>query len=200
MAVSGIVCNFVGNMMDKKGLRGWIRAMKARYSQQELRGMSECVMANLLGCSRLQETEVVLMYHALPDEVDTRGALAALVAQGKTVLLPRVVSDTEMTVHRYCSEADVSTGSYGILEPSGAEFANLSMIDVCVVPGMAFTRDGRRLGRGKGYYDRFLRKLAEARASANKPMSYKIGVCFPFQLVDDIPTDVTDVGMDEMVG
>ena len=59
-----------------------------------------------------------------------------------------------------------------------------------MVPGMAFDRNNNRMGRGKGYYDRFL---------ATIPQAYKIGVCFKFQLVDEIPTDALDIRMDEII-
>ena len=57
-------------------------------------------------------------------------------------------------------------------------------------PAWAFDRQGNRLGRGKGYYDRLLPHL---------PTAYKIGICFPYQLVNDIPTDAHDIRMDEII-
>lgn len=84
----------------------------------------------------------------------------------------------------------MTRGAFGIMEPSGELFTDYSRITLAVVPGMAFDSHGHRLGRGKGYYDRFLPLL---------PQAYKIGVCFPFQLVDDVPIEPTDVVMDEVV-
>ena len=78
---------------------------------------------------------------------------------------------------------------YDILEPDGEPFTEYASIDLAVIPGMAFTLDGERLGRGKGYYDRLLAKM---------PMVYKLGLCFPFQILDAIPTDENDVLMDEV--
>ena len=63
-------------------------------------------------------------------------------------------------------------------------------IDLAIVPGMAFDPQGHRLGRGRGYYDRFLPLI---------PQAYKIGLCFPFQLVGNVPTEPTDIAMDEVV-
>lgn len=76
------------------------------------------------------------------------------------------------------------------MEPTGELFTDYDLIDVAIVPGMAFDREGHRLGRGKGYYDRFLAQL---------PHIYKIGICFPFQLVDKVPADVHDILMDEVI-
>ena len=65
----------------------------------------------------------------------------------------------------------------------------VTMVHVAVIPGMAFDREGHRLGRGKGYYDRFL----------NRVKTYKIGVCFDFQMMDQLPHDPHDVMMDEII-
>ena len=85
---------------------------------------------------------------------------------------------------------DLQAGAFGILEPTGKLFTDYKKIDVAVVPGMAFDKEGRRLGRGKGYYDRFLRLL---------PNTYKIGICFSWQLVDHVPTDEHDILMDQVL-
>ena len=85
---------------------------------------------------------------------------------------------------------DLQAGAFGILEPTGKLFTDYEKIDVVVVPGMAFDKEGHRLGRGKGYYDRFLAKIRN---------TYKIGLCFPWQLVDNVPTDEHDILMDEIM-
>lgn len=126
----------------------------------------------------------------MPDEVPTQGLLDELVSEGKTVLLPRVISDTEMEVRRYTGKEDLRKGAFGIMEPTGTLFTDYERIDVAIVPGVAFDRDGHRLGRGKGYYDRFLSKV---------PLVYKIGVCFPSRLMDKVPADKYDILMDEII-
>ena len=84
----------------------------------------------------------------------------------------------------------MQTDSYGILEPVGEPFTNYHDIDVAIIPGMAFDLAGNRMGRGKGFYDRLLPKLADAR---------KIGICFSFQLLEHIPTEAHDCPMDIIV-
>jgi 5-formyltetrahydrofolate cyclo-ligase len=74
------------------------------------------------------------------------------------------------------------------LEPIGEPFTDYASIDVAIIPGMAFDNKGHRLGRGKGYYDRFLSQLTSK--------TKKIGLCFPWQLVDVVPTDKNDISMD----
>ena len=161
-------------------------------SKQELRRLIRAShpLTKLSRHPRLAEARIVLLYSALPDEVPTLPLLNRLTTEGKTVLLPRVVSDTDMELRRYTGPNDLEPGAFGIMEPTGELFTDYDLIDVAVVPGMAFDREGHRLGRGKGYYDRFLAQL---------PHIYKIGICFPFQLVDKVPADAHDMLMDEVV-
>ena len=120
----------------------------------------------------------------------TLPCLTKLAGQGKTVLLPRVISDTDMELRRYTGRQDLQPGAYGILEPVGELFTDYEKIDVAIVPGMAFDAEGHRLGRGKGYYDRFLSRV---------PYIYKIGLCFAWQMVEQIPCDEHDILMDEVI-
>ena len=176
--------------MTKQELRRYMREQKGLHGRDELDGMSRSVIAKLFENQQFAEAQTILMYHSLPDEVCTHEAIKELVGMGKTVLLPRVVSDTEMTIHRYSSDNDLQISSLGILEPSGEVVDDYEKIDVAVVPGMAFDKEGNRLGRGKGYYDRFL---------CATPYIYIIGICFPFQLVEHVPTDENDRRMNTVI-
>ena len=164
-------------MMTKQELRKHIRTLKKKYLTGE---PSPC---EVLILEKLFPYKVIMLYSALPDEVPTQILMDELVAQGKMVLLPRVISDTDMELHRYTGKQDLQTGAYGIQEPTGELFTDYNAIDVAIVPGMAF-------GRGKGYYDRFLSRV---------PYIYKIGLCFSWQIVDCVPSDEHDVVMDEVI-
>ena len=173
-------------MMTKQELRQAIRRQTHLHADDDV---SE-ILKRLQQHPRVVKADILLLYSALPDEVPTQSLLDDLVTQGKTVLLPRVVSDTDMELRQYTGMQDLQAGAFGILEPTGKLFTDYKKIDVAVVPGMAFDKEGRRLGRGKGYYDRFLRLL---------PNTYKIGICFSWQLVDHVPTDEHDILMDEII-
>ena len=108
----------------------------------------------------------------------------------RTFLLPVVISDTEMELRLYRNPNSFETSSYGILEPIGEAFTDFSSIEFALIPGMAFDKERNRLGRGKGYYDRFLPLLTNA---------YKVGICFPFQFLPHIPTEETDIKVDECI-
>ncbi len=171
--------------MTKQELRQHIRALKKQYLTE---GLSPCEV--LLQHPRIIDSRTILAYSALPDEVPTQALLDQLVKQGKTVLLPRVISNTDMVLHWYTGKQTLQTGAYDILEPTGEPFTDYAAIDVAIIPGMAFDAEGHRLGRGKGYYDRFLTRV---------PYLYKIGLCFSWQMVESVPYDVQDIAMDEVI-
>lgn len=176
----------LNSMTTKQALRQLIRQRKQQHST----GESAAIIAQLKQNPKFLLARTLLLYSALPDEVQTQPLVDQLAAEGKTVLLPRVTSDTDMELRRYTGTADLQKGAFGIMEPIGEVFTDYATIDVAIVPGMAFDLEGHRLGRGKGYYDRFLARV---------PNVYKIGLCFAWQLVDCVPTDANDIMMDCVV-
>ena len=176
--------------MKKSELREIIRAKKQLFDKKTLAEQSLVRIQELLQHPRVQSAQTILMFHSLPDEVNTHEALNLLVAQGKTVLLPVVSGKTNMMLRRYASPADLHIGPFNIMEPIGKTFNDYDHIELAIIPGMAFDAEGHRLGRGRGYYDRFLTLL---------PHAYKLGLCFDFQKVEHVPTDANDITMDEVL-
>ena len=179
--------------MDKKELRQFIRNEKRQYSSSLLEELSLSVLSRLNGNEHLQRAETILMYYSLPDEVNTHVYIDQLLEQGKKILLPKVIDGENMVIREYTGKHDLKEGAFHIMEPIGSLFPEerYQEIDLAIIPGMAFDAKRNRLGRGKGYYDRFLQKI---------PQVYKIGICFPFQLIDKIPTEETDIKMDDIMG
>ena len=174
--------------MLKGELRKEIRERKRQFDSATLAGLSLAAVKGLSGHPAMLRAGTVVLYHPLADEVDVRPLLA--IATSKTLLLPRVTGPTDMELRLYTGPDCLAAGAFGIMEPSGPLFTDYHRIDLAIIPGMAFDRHGHRLGRGRGYYDRFLPHIHQA---------YKIGVCFPFQLVDSVPTEQTDVPVDEVM-
>lgn len=174
-------------MDKKKELRKQIKALKnmhaSSYAQQ-----SVDIMAALEKHPLFKSANIILLYHSLPDEVYTHAFLEKWYNR-KQLLLPVVVGD-ELELRRFSSPNDLQVGAYNIQEPVGECFNDFNAIELVVVPGMAFDKQGHRLGRGKGYYDRLLPKLTNA---------YKLGVCFPYQYIEEVPTDEHDIRMDEVL-
>lgn len=177
-------------MENKKEIRAYIRALKKQYSNEELIELSRPVTDKLLKHKKVKEAQTILMYYSLADEVYTHDTITKLVNMNKTVLLPRVIDDENMIICHYKSDKDLSEGAFHIMEPIGEEFTDYNKIELCIVPGMSFDNNNNRLGRGKGYYDRFLAKV---------PNSYKIGVCFDFQKLKEIPSGKYDINVDEVI-
>jgi 5-formyltetrahydrofolate cyclo-ligase len=175
--------------MDKKELRKYIRGLKREHEASELDALSTEICRKLMVHPKVQDAHVVMAYCSLPDEVNTHELLDRLLAEGKQVLLPRVIGDGLMELRIYTGPKDLAEGAFHIMEPTGEPFTDIDSIDVALVPGMSFDKSGNRLGRGKGFYDRFLRHAH----------LYKIGVCFGFQMVDRVPTGPFDVPVDEVV-
>ena len=182
--------------MRKEELRQQMRQIKRQFTPQQLEELSLPIVA------RLRERlighgvgDVIVAYYPLPDEVDIRLLLDELVAAGKTVLLPKVIDDETMELRRYDGWQNLKEGVLYLLEPDGEPFTDYSQIDMMLVPGLAFDAAGHRLGRGRGYYDRFLSSLITYHSS----LITSIGVCFDFQKVPEVPTDEYDVPVDEVI-
>lgn len=173
-------------MEKKTEIRKHIADLKKLHTEEELKVLSTAVMENVEENVILKCAKTVLVYHSLPDEVYTHDFVEKWCKE-KTILLP-VVTGNDLELRVYSGKECLKKGSYGILEPQGETFEDLSSIDVAIIPGVSFDKNGNRLGRGKGYYDRFLKKLN----------TFRIGVCFDFQLSEEIPHDEHDVAMDEI--
>ena len=184
--------------MNKLELRKEIRNRKRQFSREELVRLSLSALQLLDENPQVRDARTLLLYYSLPDEVDTHVWIDGLVEQGKTVLLPQVIGPETMVLRLYTGRKDLAEGAFHIMEPSGTLFGEerYGEIETAIIPGMAFDGNGHRLGRGKGYYDRFLEKVARM---GGKRKMYKIGVCFGFQKVTEVPCESTDIVMDEVV-
>jgi 5-formyltetrahydrofolate cyclo-ligase len=178
--------------MRKEALRQQIRQRKQQYTTQQLTEFSLSVIDRLK--PRLAEARTVLAYYSLPDEVCTHQLLDDLLAAGKTVILPRVLDAGRMELRRYKGPQDLKEGAFHIMEPVGEPFTDYHLIDVALIPGVAFDAKGHRLGRGRGYYDRFLSSHLSLLNS-----HLLIGVCFDFQKVDVVPFEANDISVDMVI-
>ena len=172
--------------MEKKELRAHIKALKKQHTKEQLLEQSQRILAQLESHPDFIRAERVMLYNALPDEVQTLAFLEKwhLV---KKIILPTVVGDDIIPVE-YGKDTAFAVGDFNILEPKNEPYTG--GFDLIVVPGVAFDRQGNRIGRGKGYYDRFLCQHLEVP---------RIGLCFDFQLVDEVPTEPLDIRMDEVL-
>ena len=129
----------------------------------------------------------ILMYWSTPDELPTHQIVRKW-SYNKIIILPSVINENEMEFKRYFAIGKMKKGNLGIEEPDSIE-SYKGKFDLVIVPGVAFDRKGNRLGRGKGYYDKFL----------SETKILKIGVGLSFQLLEYIPVTRVDIKMDKIV-
>ncbi len=146
--------------------------------------LSASLAERLRGWTFWQQASCVCVFSALADEPDVLPSWP----EGKRIAMPRVEGD-ELQFRWVASRGELRPGRFGILEPASEAPDAGSEFDLILVPGKAFDLQGGRLGRGKGFYDRF---LAEARG-------LRAGVCFDDQIVEGVPLEPHDLRMDFVV-
>lgn len=174
--------------MEKKEIRETMRRLNRAMDPQRRLTVSAAIFAAVERLPEFRAARTVAVFAALPDEPATDEALARW-AETRRVVLPRVEGETMRFYD--CRPETLAFGAFGILEPQGERPCGAGEIDLAVCPGVAFTADGRRLGRGRGYYDRYLGQPAFR--------GYRVGVCYAHQLVDDLPAEPHDVRMDTVI-
>lgn len=174
-------------MQTKATYRQIVRDRRSAVSSQELIRQSEAILAQVEALPEFRESSVVAAYWSLPDEVPTHDFVRRWCRE-KTVLLPVMRPDGGLELRPWLPDGAMRTAAFGIPEPEGEAFP-LERVGLILVPGVAFDRQGNRLGRGKGYYDRLLTTLP----------AFKVGICFDFQHFDQLPANPHDVPMDRVV-
>lgn len=172
--------------MEKTDIRRKIKALRVMLSEDEKRSAAAEVFARLEQTAAFMMADRILMYHSLPDELFTHSFLAKW-ADKKHFFLPRV-NGVNLEILPY-GQSRLELGSFHIEEPTGDDVADPEDIELVVVPAVAYDRNGNRLGRGKGFYDRFLKTTKAT----------KVGVGYTFQLVDEIPAEPHDIPVDIII-
>jgi len=174
--------------MNKKELRKFIKSLKKEYPLDEKLKKSTSVWEKMEENQYFKRAKNILLYWSMDDEVATHSFVNKW-CKNKNIFLPCVLGD-ELEIRHFSSMEDMVEGeSYKIMEPIGKVLRNLEKLDLIIVPGVAFDKDGNRMGRGKGYYDKLLKTVS----------CPKIGVCFDFQLVEKVPTEEFDIPMTEVI-
>lgn len=148
---------------------------------------AQAIVRSLVATEMWQKAHRIGLYEALPDEPSLQTLLEN--PGDKELFIPRVEDAETIAFYPYSPESLQEGGAFGIKEPTQAkeDAVDPTHLDLIVVPGMAFTPEGVRLGRGKAYYDRFLQKA---------PQTQLIGVTFRYRLLPSLPSDSWDHLMD----
>lgn len=185
--------------MDKAAVRQEMRARRRALTPDAKARAAACIDAQLAVQPALvralaagRQKAPVAAYLASPSEVDLSGTIARLLAGGVPVAVPQWTGEAYvLSCLKGLRDEDLRVGPMGIREPKGTEAVSPAEVAVWLVPGLAFTPDGRRLGYGGGWYDRL---LTSARATA-----VKIGIAFACQVVPRLPEEPHDRRVDAVV-
>ena len=165
-------------------------ALARRQAQPDKDRLSDAIMQRVMALPEFHRSTAVLFYVDVRSEVRTKRCLATALSSSRCIAIPYCVGE-ELELFQLASMDELDRGRFGIQEPRSElrqrpeKQIAAETIDFVVVPGVAFDRRGGRLGHGRGYYDRLLRRL--------RVDAFKVGVAFECQLVDSIPVEAHDI-------
>lgn len=173
-------------MLTKARLREICLARRASLTPTDRCRMDDTIYRHVCAMPAFMNSQTIMLYLALPQEVQTAALLAECRRKAKQVAVPVVTRQGLVAAKLQPGETKLKAGPFGILEPApGATIFSPDDIDCVLVPGVAFDHRGARLGFGKGYYDRFLCRL---------PASAQVcGLAFSSQIVEHVPESPHDV-------
>ena len=167
-----------------------MRTIRGAIPLDERTRLAERIEANLFSVGELEAAGTVLVFSSFGSEVPTTNIIERLLQEGRRVLLPYLEEDGMETAELHEGATPVAT-SYGPKEPPQRIPVDPVDVDVAIAPGLAFDRQGYRLGYGGGHFDRYLARL---RSGATR-----VGVAFGFQLIPNVPHGPNDVPMDVVI-
>ena len=190
MLFSTILSPFLGNSVkldeEKKRIRFDMKHLKEDLSSEEKEEAAASVFAKIEKSQEFTLANAIMIYWSTPDELPTQAFIKKW--HDKKIFILPSIKGHKLNLKRYSSDANMVQRALGIYEPGLTEIYS-GKIDLIIVPGVAFDRKKKRLGRGKGYYDRFFRKVKV----------FKIGVGFDCQLIESVPTNMFDKRLDIIV-
>jgi 5-formyltetrahydrofolate cyclo-ligase len=181
-------------MLDKKSFRKKALEKRKGMSESERKTKSQAITTRLERLPEYEHAKTIMIYLSMGSEVETNALVKNALKQGKKIVVPVTINDQIQACGITSLDPKLfSKTSLGVREPLQKQEAALEEIDLVVVPGMAFTEKGERLGRGKGCYDRFLEKIYE------KTFAATVALAFELQLFPKIPVTPTDQKVKKIV-
>ena len=172
--------------MDKKELRRQIRDQKRAMTLEEIQSASQKLKELFLATEQYRGAKTIYGYLPYNQEVRTVPMLQQALADGKRVAVPKIYGD-EMRFIYLTDLAQVAKGYAGIPEPVADDPVADDPTALVLMPGLAFDKEGHRIGYGGGYYDKFL---------AEEPAHPTVALCYDFQIVKELPTEEFDIPVD----
>ena len=178
----------------KKLLRKEILNIRNNMNSDNKKEKDTIIKEKFLNSDYYKKAKNIFIYISYGSEIDTKEIINYALGDGKTLFVPRTEFETKlMDAVKITSLNNMTEDRYGILEPSKEEpYIQPDQLDLIVVPGVAFDKEGGRTGYGAGYYDRYFKKISKERAGKIK----KVALAYDFQVIDNVPIDEQDVRID----
>lgn len=179
---------------DKSHIRTDMRSRLAEVTDEHRHSASVQACTRLIAMDEFRNAHTIMLYMPLASEIDVTTTALRCFQLGKTMCVPRMDWKRKDMIAVEVKELDdrfMDVDEHGIRTPRFGQPVLPSLIDLVVAPGLAFDTKGHRLGRGGGYYDRFL--------ASHPKRSILIGICFDFQIIEHVPTESLDVPLDVVV-
>ncbi|NUJ97650.1 5-formyltetrahydrofolate cyclo-ligase [Candidatus Gracilibacteria bacterium] len=177
-------------MYTKTSIRKIIKENFLNYSSVSREQKDLHIMSKIFEHEKIKTCKKVALYISQADEPNTSKVISTFFEMGKNIYIP-LIKDKNLFFGELKKGVKLKKGQYNILEPDIFDIYD-GEIDIFLVPGRAFTYDGKRVGRGVGYYDKFF-------SGEKYKNAYKIGICYDFQIVPDFQEDTWDIKMDEII-
>ncbi len=174
--------------LRKEGLRSQFIEVRNALSSADISSRSLKVQKRFLGLSSYSEADTLMFYVSVDNEVATGEVIKRAFDDGKRVVLP-IVRDEKIIPVQLDEPDNLIKGAFGIPEPEGKKIIDMNEIDIIVVPLVSFDEECDRLGRGLGFYDRFLKGFK----------ALKVGFGFDCQKAENIPSEDQDIRLDRIV-
>jgi 5-formyltetrahydrofolate cyclo-ligase len=178
----------------KNTIRKQVLDIRNNLSDDNVDRLSKSIFLNLTETGFLNDSDHIMVYLDFKNEVKTDFIIKHCLLHNKKVYVPICVPEThELCISRITDLNELRSGHFGIREPRSEyiRLSDISLIDLVLVPGVAFDSAGNRIGFGAGYYDRFMKRL--------QPETVKAALAYSFQVVDMIPSDEYDIPADYIV-
>ncbi|MFA4814498.1 MAG: 5-formyltetrahydrofolate cyclo-ligase [Candidatus Gracilibacteria bacterium] len=173
----------------KNAIRNQMREQRQTLSPALHAEKSKEIRHRLEGFPAFKTAGKMLIYVSAKEEVDTHGLIKDALKQGRKVYVPKIQNGSIAICPLY-EWKDLEPGTFGILEPCEIlEETRPEEMDIIIVPGLAFDVHGHRVGYGKGYYDKLLKRTR----------GYKVGLAFCEQMIEKVPTETHDVPLDLII-
>jgi 5-formyltetrahydrofolate cyclo-ligase len=177
---------------SKSELRREMLERRMRLDADYARGASERIVGRLTGLSEFRQAGTLLCYMSMRHEVSTAGIVDVAWQTGKRLAVPARDADGEYRPVWLEEKSELAVKAFGIREPVAQEWTGDIRFDLAILPGVAFSPSGGRLGHGRGFIDRLLKGLGSKAGC-------RVGICFQCQLAGEVPTGEGDVSMDIVV-